>query len=58
MPEQDLTPIHELMANLPAGSAVFGDNGYISAEDARAILEALGVRIVAIPRKICHAILE
>lgn len=49
--QQDLTPIHELTANLPAGSAVFGDKGYISAEDARTILEAVGVRLVAIPRK-------
>jgi Transposase DDE domain len=49
--EQDLTPIHELTANLPVGAAVFGDKGYISADDARTILEAVGVRIVAIPRK-------
>jgi hypothetical protein len=49
--QQDLTPIHELTANLPAGSAVFGDKGYISAEDACTILEAVGVRIVSIPRK-------
>ena len=49
--EQDLTPIHELTANLPPGSTVFGDKGYIAAEDARTILEAVGVRMVSIPRK-------
>lgn len=49
--EHDLTPIHELTANLPAGASVFGDKGYISAEDARTILEDVAVRIVAIPRK-------
>jgi hypothetical protein len=49
--EQDLTALHELTANLPEGAAVFGDKGYISAEDAQSILEELGVRIVAIPRK-------
>jgi hypothetical protein len=49
--EHDLTPLHELTANLPTGASVFGDKGYISAEDAQSILEDVGVRIVAIPRK-------
>lgn len=49
--EHDLTPIHELTANLPAGAAVFGDKGYISAEDAATILEDTGVRLVSIRRK-------
>ena len=49
--EQDLTPIHELTANLPVDAAVFGDKGYVSAEDARTILETVGVRMVSIPRK-------
>ena len=47
----DLTPIHELMVNLPAGSAVFGDKGYISADDALTLLEETGVRLVSIRRK-------
>jgi len=49
--EQDITPLHELTANLPEGASVFGDKGYISAEDARTILDEVGIRIVAIPRK-------
>jgi hypothetical protein len=49
--EHDLTPIHELMVNLPSGASVFGDKGYISADDARTIFEATGVRLVSIPRK-------
>ncbi|MGB7339103.1 MAG: IS982 family transposase [Phototrophicaceae bacterium] len=49
--EHDLTPLHELTANLPQGASVFGDKGYISAEDAQSILDELGVRIVSIPRK-------
>lgn len=49
--EHDLTPLHELTANLPQGASVFGDKGYISADDARTILAEVGVRIVAIPRK-------
>lgn len=49
--EHDLTPIHELTVGLPAGAAVFGDKGYISAEDARTIFEATGVRLVSIQRK-------
>jgi IS5 family transposase len=49
--EHDLTPIHELTVNLPAGAAVFADKGYISADDARAIFETTGVRLVAICRQ-------
>jgi len=49
--EHDLTPIHELTVNLPAGAAVFGDKGYISADDAHTILEETGVRLVSIRRK-------
>jgi hypothetical protein len=49
--EHDLTPIHELTLNLPAGASVFGDKGYISADDARTIFEATGVRLVAIRRQ-------
>ena len=49
--EHDLTPIHELMVHLPAGATVFGDKGYISADDARTIFEDSGVRLVSIRRK-------
>lgn len=48
--EHDLTPIHELTVNLPAGASVFGDKGYISADDARTIFEETGVRLVSIRR--------
>lgn len=46
----DLTPIHELADALPEGARLFGDKGYISAPDARAILEASGVQVIAQPR--------
>ena len=49
--EHDLTPIHELAYLLPSGSAVFGDKGYISADDAHTILEETGVRLVSVKRK-------
>jgi hypothetical protein len=48
--EHDLTPIHELAVCLPAGAALFGDKGYISADDARTIFEATAVRLVSIRR--------
>lgn len=46
-----MTPIHELILGLPSGAAVFADKGYISEDDAKSILSASGVRLVAIPRK-------
>lgn len=49
--EHDLTPIHELTVGLPAGAAVLGDKGYISADDARTIFEQTGVRLVSIRRQ-------
>ena len=49
--EHDLTPIHELTVHLPVGAVVFGDKGYISADDARTIFEDTGVRLVSIRRK-------
>lgn len=49
--EHDLTPIHELTYLLPEGAAVFGDKGYISADDARTIFEETGVRLVSVRRK-------
>jgi len=49
--EHDLTPIHELAFNLPAGATLFGDKGYLSADDAHTIFEETGVRLVAIRRK-------
>lgn len=47
----DLTPIHELAFALPAGAAIFGDKGYVSAADALTIFEETGVRLVSIRRK-------
>lgn len=47
----DLTAIHELTYALPSGATVFGDKGYLSAADALSILEATGVRLVAVRRK-------
>lgn len=49
--EHDLTPIHELTVNLPAGASVFGDKGYISADDAHTIFEETEVRLVSIRRQ-------
>lgn len=48
--EQDLTPIHELTFNLPAGATVFADKGYISDPDAATIWAETGVRFVAARR--------
>lgn len=49
--EHDLTPVHELTADLPTGTAVFGDKGYLSEPDSTSIFLATGVRLVAIRRK-------
>lgn len=49
--EQDLNPVHELTFALPRGATIFADRGYISEKDARSILIATGVRLVAIRRK-------
>ena len=49
--EHDLTAIHELTYNLPAGASVFGDKGYISKADAQAIFEQTGIRLISIRRK-------
>lgn len=49
--EQDLTPIHELTANLPEGATVFADKGYVSDPDAATIFADVGVRFVAIRRR-------
>jgi hypothetical protein len=43
----DLTPIHELLWELPAGTWVIGDKGYISAADAASILAETGVHLIA-----------
>lgn len=48
--EHDLTPIHELMVHIPAGATVFGDKGYIAADDAQTLFEQTGVRLVTIRR--------
>ncbi len=47
---EDLTPIHELLWELPAGVWVLGDKGYISAADAASLLTVSGVRLVAMHR--------
>ena len=44
---QDLTPIHELLWELPAGVWVLGDKGYVSAPDATTIAAETGVQLVA-----------
>jgi hypothetical protein len=47
----DLTPIHELTANLPAGAWVYGDKAYNSAPDAATMAAEAGVRLVPIRRE-------
>jgi Transposase DDE domain len=47
---QDLAPIHELTFVLPPGVTVYGDKGYISADDAATILAETGVRLIAARR--------
>lgn len=48
---QDLTALHELAFCLPAGATLFGDKGFISADDAKSLLEETGVRLVTPKRK-------
>ncbi len=47
----DLTPVHELTADLPAGARVFGDKGYNSAADEASIEQAVQVRLIPVRRK-------
>lgn len=47
----DLTAIHELTVVLPPGARLFGDKAFISAPDAASILQEVGVRLIAAPRK-------
>src|SRR5215210_4968208 len=47
----DLTPIHELTVDLPAGARVFGDKGYNSAADEASILAETSVRVIPVRRK-------
>ncbi len=47
----DLTPLHELTVDLPAGARVFGDKGYNSATDEASILTDTGVRVIPVRRK-------
>jgi hypothetical protein len=49
--QHDLTPLHELTLSLPLGATLLGDKGYLSEPMAASILEATGVRLVAIRRK-------
>jgi len=44
----DLTPLHELLWELPAGAKVLGDKGYNSAPDEASILADTGVRLIPI----------
>jgi hypothetical protein len=47
----DLTALHELAFGLPTGAALFGDKGFISAEDAKSLFIDTGVRLVTPKRK-------
>ncbi len=47
---QDLTPIHELLWELPPGVWVLGDNGYVSEADAATIAAETGLKLVAMRR--------
>lgn len=49
--EHDLTPVHELTAELMADTRVLGDKAYISADDAQSITDAVGVSLIAKRRK-------
>jgi hypothetical protein len=46
----DLTPIHELTGELPAGAWVYGDKGYNSAPDAAVIRARGGGVLVPLPK--------
>jgi hypothetical protein len=43
---QDLTPVHELLFGLPAGSCVDGDKAYNSRQDERSLVTETQVRLV------------
>jgi hypothetical protein len=43
--------LHELAFCLPAGASIFGDKGFISADDANTLLDDTGVRLVTSKRK-------
>lgn len=47
----DLTPIHELTAQLPSGAQVYADKGYIDLKGEASILRETGVRLIPIRRK-------
>ncbi len=47
----DLTALHELAYCLPAGAWIFGDKGFISADDANSLLDETAVRLVTPKRK-------
>lgn len=47
----DLTPLHELCYVLPQGACVYGDKGYNSSEDERALLAETGVKLIPARRK-------
>ena len=49
--QHDLTALHELAFCLPVGASIFGDKGFIAAEDAKTLLHETGVRLVTPKRK-------
>ena len=48
--QHDLTPIHELLVELPSGARVFADKGYIDLKGEASILAETGVRLIPIRR--------
>lgn len=47
----DLTPLHELSYALPQGAVLYGDKGYLSADDSASLQAACGVVLVTPKRK-------
>ena len=47
----DLTPLHELSYVLPKGATLYGDKGYLSAQDSASLKEACQVVLVTPKRK-------
>jgi hypothetical protein len=47
----DLTPIHELTVDLPAGARVFADKGYIDRKTEISILKETGVHLISARKK-------
>lgn len=47
----DVTPVEELLADLPSGACVAADKGYLSADRCARIVQESGVRLIAAHRK-------